>query len=43
MRFIVDAQVSARSVEVRVVTEAGEDIEHFPALGGGLADPSRSQ
>ena len=43
MCLVVDAQVSARGVEVRVVTEAGEDIEHFPALGGGLADTPRGQ
>ena len=43
MRLVVDAEMGSRGVEVRVVAQAGEDIEHFPALGGGMADTACGQ
>ena len=35
--------MSAGVVEVRVVAEAGEDIQYLPTFGGGLADTARGQ
>ena len=35
--------MGSRGVEVRVVAQAGEDIQYLSAFGGGLADTARSQ
>ena len=43
VRLAIDAEVGAGRVEVGVVAQAGEDIEHFPALGRGLGDPAGGQ